>query len=306
MIETVEFGKVEELFEFISPWGNETDINGYIFRGHGQEHYKLIPTALRLEYIDQFWHICGMGKPIEPQHLWQRWQISAEYHLLRSFYRLADQRGLDVPVSPRVRENLSQDFDFMGMTNNNYSEIWIPSDLLETAGLAQHYGIPTRLLDWTYDIYVALYFAFRGALNKNTKLCVWALNKEYLSFLKPTVNSVNVNFVTPHYAANPNISAQKGLFTHWPITVQPHTSELQAMMLGQVAALTDRRPLDELIISQIKHDTKAPNIFKKFILPCSEAAKGSRILDKLGYDSARIFPGYDGVAKQLLSMHQYK
>lgn len=45
------------------------------------------------------------------------------------------------------------------------NDIWLSEDLYEIAGLAQHYGLPTRLLDWSQDIYVSLYFACIGAMN---------------------------------------------------------------------------------------------------------------------------------------------
>ena len=223
-----------------------------------------------------------------------------------NFYKLADQRGLEVPISSAVRAHLASDFDFHRDITLHGKEIWIPEDLLETVALAQHYGIPTRLLDWSYDINIALYFAFHGALEKSGKLVLWALNKEYLSFLKPTDGSINVNFVTPHYAGNPNLNAQKGLFTHWPTTRQSKFEEMNHILAGgEEIRLVDRRPLDELIKSELKSEDEKFKIFKRFTLPCSEATKGCQIMDHLGYDTARVFPGYDGVAKYLLNRHQY-
>lgn len=302
MIESLDFVSVDEMFEFFSPWGDSSNLEGFIFRGHSQESYELIPTALRLNNIDWFWKTCGLGRPIEPQHNWQSWQVKGEYSVLRAFYRLADQRGLDVPTSDRMRVNLAQQFDIHGLNTPYESDVWIPKDLLETAALAQHYGIPTRLLDWTYDIFVALFFALRGAIEKEGRLEIWALNKEYISFLKPTVNRINIDFITPHYANNPNLNAQKGLFTHWPIQLPSMINEMQLLQNGLVKVV-DRRPLDALVADTYKKEENIA-LFKRFTLPCSQAKKGCNILFKLGYDAARIFPGYKGVAEHILTHYK--
>lgn len=305
MIETHTYKKAYELFEVISPWNNTIQLDGFIFRGHSLEEYQLTPTALRLESSDKFWQI--ENKPIAEQWKWESWQINAEYNILRKFYRLADQKGLEVPISEKLRNNLAQEFNPFGaldLTDLNKSETWLPPYLLEVAALAQHYGIPTRLLDWTYDPFIALYFAFRGALTNSGNIVIWCLNKEYLSFLKPTTNQINVNFITPHYAGNPNLNAQKGLFTHWPIQTQSPFQQNCALMAGQ-SKLTDRTPLDLLIKQSFNAKDDSTIIFKKLVIPCSEAKEGCQILDKLGYDTGRVFPGYDGIAKQILNKHLY-
>lgn len=299
LIRTIRFDTVEDLFDYFAPWRNDPKLHDYIFRGHGQESYRLVPKALRPELSHWFWEL-GPGKP-EYQWQWEYWQAHAEYSLLRDFYRLADRMGLEVPLSPKIRQNLAADFEIReGTPRNRSDQIWISPDLHETAALAQHYGLPTRLLDWTYDLYVALYFGFMDAIGKDGNLSIWALNKEHLSFLKGTVEQVNVEFITPHYASNPNLNAQQGLFSHWPIAVPSMHSMVENFQSGGQASLVDRRPLDELIEEQMG-DAPAQNIFLKFVLPCSEAASGCGILQRLGYGAAKVFPGYGGVAKQILS-----
>jgi len=79
--------------------------------------------------------------------------------------------------------------------------------------------------------------------------------------------------------------------------------EVAAMFQQQKVALTDRRTLDERVFEMLEYEEGFP-VFKKFIVPCSEATRGCVILDQLGYNPSRIFPGYDGVAKQILTQHE--
>ena len=50
-------------------------------------------------------------------------------------------------------------------------------DTMEWLALMRHYGAPTRLLDWTYSFFVALYFALESA---EGEAAVWALNTDWL------------------------------------------------------------------------------------------------------------------------------
>jgi hypothetical protein len=298
MIEERSFESIVEFFEFLAPWSNEQGLGGFVFRGHSKESYKLIPNALRPENIEQLWKYVNGGNVDPEQTNFLSLQIDAEFQLLREFYKLADMQGLGVPASTTFRKNLAQTFDVFGARDIDQQSIWLPDDLHEATALAQHYGIPTRLLDWTYDPYVALYFALKGAVDNSDKIVVWALNKDHISFLQPTVNRINIAFITPHYASNPNLNAQKGLFTLCPVK-RLSMMEEEKLMQSVGVQLVDRRPLDDFILSSAKQE-KNVTLMKKFIVTIADAREGLRVLEKFGYGTSRIFPGYDGVAKQVL------
>lgn len=298
------FLTAEDLFNHVAPWGADPGLKGYVFRGHSQESYQLIPSALRVESRDLLWTASGFPKPDSSLIETIFMQVQAEFQSLRNFYRLADQRGLAVPLSPRVREGLVAENASLISFRATALDRWIPTDLHEAAALAQHYGVPTSLLDWTYDIFVAMYFAFTGAIGKQGNICIWAINKEHISWMAPMVGSYEVDFVTPHYAGNPHLNAQKGLFTHLPGPMPTFAAvEADVKNVAVFEQEVDRRSLDVVLYERI--DKSEENLFKKYLLPCSEAEKGCQILEKLGYDASRIFPGYGGVAIQLLTRHRY-
>jgi hypothetical protein len=58
------------------------------------------------------------------------------------------------------------------------------ADIIQWLAIMQHYGAPTRLLDWSYSFWVAVYFAIAQRKPKE-KAIVWAVNtKPILEYLK--------------------------------------------------------------------------------------------------------------------------
>ena len=70
----------------------------------------------------------------------------------------------------------------------------LPSEQLELLFLMQHYGIPTRLLDWTENPFIALFFALENARQERPgeekDATVWLLDPIRLNM---TANSNRAN-----------------------------------------------------------------------------------------------------------------
>ncbi len=185
-----------------------------------------------------------------------------------------------------------------------YSKTWIPEDLQELAALAQHYGIPTRLLDWSLNVFTALYFAVSGAIkqfDENDKIVVWALNYQQIEFLKSTVNRIPINFITPPYYRNENIFNQNGVLTNWD-----YPAKLNSTPFSPVT-LVNREPLDKLISNFVLNnsvnlknsDASFTILMYKFTLPTKEAIGLYGVLSKLGFGADTIYSGLNGIVKKM-------
>ena len=56
----------------------------------------------------------------------------------------------------------------------------MPETTLEYLSLLQHFGAPSRLLDFTKSPYIAAYFAFEQATEDVAKVAIWGVNKIFL------------------------------------------------------------------------------------------------------------------------------
>ncbi len=130
------------------------------FRGQFQSHWALVPSALRpMSFLlDRSGWRNPLSDPVQ--------QIQAEAETLWAFLSLCDDAGLALPEDgQKLRRAL---LEFRNHIFNVFREPaprnWPPPEVLSFMAFAQHSGIPTRLLDFTTDGYVAAYFAAKKAL----------------------------------------------------------------------------------------------------------------------------------------------
>ena len=343
-IEEIEINCYDELVRIIQGKTDYCDDlrDKFIFRGVENENFKLIPSALRDDnklnyFVDEdfkktlqvsYGHaveqgycfdedkdisggICFIsvdkeGNEIDGDYPYvfsvEQFQYQKEVNSLMKFFDNGDKVGLKIPVSQDIRKLLDHNAD----VKNKYRFYWPNPDYFELISLAQHYGVPTRALDWSYDYKVALYFAVKNILNKDY-LCnekpknavLWAFNYKYLDidYLLSETNPFAIKHYRPEYNSNPNLNAQKGLFTFVMNDLRHISKEPFDEFISEILSMAD--DFDVINGKKVVEFPKEEKAFYKFIIP--EGVK-PEILNDLyleGYSEEYLFPGYSGVTKSI-------
>lgn len=330
VVEHIQCKTAREFIEAISPIGQhfKSTNDVWIFRGHGDDNYKLVPSALREEKFNELHELAHTKSSITHSKIPSndiseedidrflknpKGQCLAEALILGNFYNYADRYGLELPEdSQELCDYLKYSVKYMHPNttfikcggDNNPTIDWPIDAFMALTALAQHHGLFTRLLDWSLNPYTAAYFAAIDAITPKEKnissecMAIWALitpqwPNEGLIFTFD--NGISLRLIAVPRAANKNLHAQEGVFTL--ISGMPKDKEFAII----------KRPLDISIsekISQIESSLNGPFLYH-FTLPSSEAGKVLWYLDKIGVNAAKLFPGFDGAARAVQEqMHQ--
>jgi hypothetical protein len=260
----------------------------FVFRGQANAEWGLVPSVLRDNSI--------VGKLIAAEHLTAEMQVFSEMRLLDEFVRCCDSLGLQVPGdSFTLRESLDSNGSEGSRTISNPRN-WPPVALIGLLALAQHHGVPTRLLDWSRRSHVAAFFAASDAMAKQetcpaiSELAVWALDIGCIRKAEPMEHGgtgigghyPNVRVVEAPGSSSVNLAAQSGLFT----VVLDAT--------GFREKVVPNRALED------EFKDASPTPLWKLTLPISEALRLLELCDLYEISAATLFPGYDGVASYVM------
>lgn len=274
--ERVDFDYAEDLLDALLPrnirWGENP--KRWVFRGQADATWELVPWAHRnggprFKYGIE----APYGLP-QPRGLGdQEWYLTREVWAVHHFMREADRGNLQLPIADALERALFDDV----------KPGWPPVSAAPLVALAQHHGVPTRLLDWSERAYIAAHFAAEGAIKmlrgnkalyKSLRLAVWGFQPDPLEL----VNGYKIRVVRVPRGTNANLAAQEGLFT----------------------LIEDETPLDQPpFFSPPLEQVAQPGRLRCYTLPAREASELLRVLDYELVTPTQLFPGLGGVVETL-------
>lgn len=281
VIHEQHFENADSLWKYLSVPKTLSDSDEeVIYRGHANADWELVPTILRPESTKLLQGL--LGRPMKCED--QAW---AEFLMLRSFIYGCDEAGVTVPNdSVRFRNKNLAHSNFREYYEQPYT--WPNDDLIESMAMARLHGLPTRLLDWTTNPFVAVYFAVSEALRTQSswatgqKLAVFELNKGTYS----NTHRGQVRVLRVRGSISKNIVAQQGLFTVHPI-------------LGNKGELAATKSLEQYL-------PPPPNSpIQKLTVPVKECVKLYELCGQFSYIAARLYPSADGASMSVTESQLY-
>ena len=196
-----------------------------------------------------------------------------EYHLLRNFKKYSRQDAVQ------------------------YDSEW------NWLALAQHHGLPTRLLDWTYSPYVALHFATEDLLLYECDAVIWCVNYVALHRLLPRPLRVALQ----HERSNAFTVEMLG-------RVAPSLKKLESLAQEEFALFLEPPSLDARIVNQFALfsmmstplacfdqwlERRHPEAVRRIIIPAALKWEARDKLDQANITERVLYPGLDGLTQWL-------
>jgi hypothetical protein len=230
-------------------------------------------------------------------------QTSLERKILSNFLRGVSKEGL-----LEAEEILKR--SFIRGSHLYRLGLTAPSNTLSWWAEMQHYGAPTRLLDFTWSPYVASFFAFENA-EKSCNRAVWALNVDL-------VMGLLANLMVKEFPEIDESSIRNSMVWEQGDFIDFFLREAQLRAIKSIVLVaTDR--MNERMMAQrglfvmpssiafsfmdcltgLIGENTFPKYVIRFVLPNESRIEALMDLRRMNVTRASLFPGLEGYAQSL-------
>lgn len=207
---------------------------------------------------------------------WYRGHADEVWPLTPSYYRLEDAP----PESTLIKRFKQSAAMLISVT---------PKDSFDWLFLMQHYGVPTRLLDWSENPLVALYFAVVDAAgHKDHNAVLWSLRPSELN-KNAGINDADEEFFIPSF--------EDEELLNYSVETLRQNSRNQMKPLATIATRNNERIQAQHGVFTIHHNDKIPieNVGDsshviKYIIPHDSKPQLARQLELFGFTKFQLFP----------------
>ncbi len=219
---------------------------------------------------------------------WFRGQSAFRWPLRPSLYRQ--------DMDPEEEEEIRAEFIRRGIQLLTERE---PRTEWEWYFLMQHYGAPTRLLDWTDSALVALFFAVNSNPPTQTKVtadaCVWALDPWWLNSQVLDSKSIVLTDWPEAKPYLPKLFDGKVLRRRLPIAIDPpHVARRVSVQRSRFTIHgTDSRGLETV-------GKRRGARLLQIRIPRSKINEVRLDLSTCGVTDATLFPDLEGLSRELV------
>jgi hypothetical protein len=217
--------------------------------------------------------------------IWYRGHSDAEWNLEPKFMRLKDR-----PPETHYLNKFKQDASII--LNHQ------PKSEFEWLFLMQHYGVPTRLLDWTESPLVGLYFSLLSHHDKSGAL--WVLRPcdlNLISNYRPDYEFEIPSFEDEHMLGYvPSTIARESKSKLFPMAaIAPRNSPRMQAQQG-VFTISHR---ENIFVDNAGADGTPKNHVWRYIIRPHDKVQLKRDLAILGVDKFQLFPELESIAHKI-------
>lgn len=230
------------------------------------------------------------------------WNSTLERYRSGYVYRGMEDKEYDLTTTlnrlgeSHLEKHLLRNFRKYSQIEDENKSIW------NWLALAQHHGLPTRLLDWTYSPLIALHFATANFLNFQKDGIIWAVNYVDAKYLLPDQLSMIIEGEGSHiFTAEMLDRAMQALSDLARLKKEPYAIFLEPPSIDQRIvnqyAVFSMMSDPNIILSRWLEETTIS--YFKIIIPASLKWEIRDKLDQSNINERVLFPGLDGLATWL-------